>query len=621
MLSTCSSRFFTARSKTCYQGLIISLVFALISTFLVVSIDSIRSEFPNDDEIGHLPAGISHWVFHRFDLYRVNPPLVRVVATIGQSNLAKHFNWQLSNGLRPEFNVGAHSLRKHRLSHASLYVVPKCVCLLFALLGHFVIFFFVTRLLGTPSALIALSMCCFCPNLLAHGHSLCPDSGMAALGITTAFAFWCYFQSPNFFNACFAGLILGCALLTKMTWMTGVVSFPLALFICYVTFRAKSYPRTWFLRFCDLGVIWFVALLVLNAGYQFEGTCQPLGEFEFHSRMLGGNRDNSLFGLGNRFSGTNWGWIPVPLPRNYVLGVDYLRHEVEQKMWSFLNGEWRCGSWPHYYLMTTLYKTPEPTLLAAFLGIIVILVGWLRGLLKPELVAMILLLSIPSLVCFVSVSFQGGFNHHHRYVLMIYPPMFVFASFLASPLAEQVFSRAKDRLAPRFVRKRKFWHWTKLLAVLCVLLSAASSLWVHPHYTSYFNTLCGGPQNGWRLLGSSNIDWGQDLLVVKKWIDDNSNCRPLTFELDYYGMNGELFELPRSSPTMLPKESSVDQVRTNQTQWWIISVKTLYNHPGESGLEYLQQLEPVDKIAFSYHVYRIDPLPGRTPDALSEENR
>ncbi len=29
---------------------------------------------PSNDEVGHLPAGLSHWYFGRFDLYCVNPP-------------------------------------------------------------------------------------------------------------------------------------------------------------------------------------------------------------------------------------------------------------------------------------------------------------------------------------------------------------------------------------------------------------------------------------------------------------------------------------------------------------------------------------------------------------------
>jgi hypothetical protein len=37
---------------------------------------------PTDDEVGHLSAGISHWHFARFDLYRVNPPLVRALAAL-----------------------------------------------------------------------------------------------------------------------------------------------------------------------------------------------------------------------------------------------------------------------------------------------------------------------------------------------------------------------------------------------------------------------------------------------------------------------------------------------------------------------------------------------------------
>lgn len=36
---------------------------------------------PVVDEPGHLIAGLSHWELGRFDLYRVNPPLVRLAAT------------------------------------------------------------------------------------------------------------------------------------------------------------------------------------------------------------------------------------------------------------------------------------------------------------------------------------------------------------------------------------------------------------------------------------------------------------------------------------------------------------------------------------------------------------
>ncbi len=37
---------------------------------------------PTYDEAVHLPAGVSHWQFGRYELYRVNPPLVRMVAAL-----------------------------------------------------------------------------------------------------------------------------------------------------------------------------------------------------------------------------------------------------------------------------------------------------------------------------------------------------------------------------------------------------------------------------------------------------------------------------------------------------------------------------------------------------------
>jgi len=256
--------------------------------------------------------------------------------------------------------------------------------------------------------------------------------------------------------------------------------------------------------------------------------------------------------------------------------------------------------------MTTLLKTPEPTLLGAALGLGVLIVGIWRKMVKPEVISMFLFLIIPAAVCFASVSLQGGFNHHHRYVLMIYPPMFALAAYIASPVGIQLLRFRLPFLGPD---KRSI---AVPLALALAVLSAASSLRVHPYYTSYFNTLSGGPENGWHLLGFSNIDWGQDILEVDAWLKAHPDRRPLVMDLDYSNVNVNLFEVPTSMPPKLPKGASVDEVRRSitETQWWIISVKKLYNLPDQKGLEYLQQLQPVEKIAYSYHVYRIDPLPA-----------
>ena len=56
---------------------------------------------------------------------------------------------------------------------------------------------------------------------------------------------------------------------------------------------------------------------------------------------------------------------------------------------------------------------------------------------------------------------------------------------------------------------------------------------VFPHSLSYFNEIAGGPLGGAEHLLHSNLDWGQDLVQLKAWLDDHPQARPLT--LVYYG--------------------------------------------------------------------------------------
>ena len=64
---------------------------------------------PARDEVGHLTAGLSHLELGKFDLYRVNPPLVRSIAAIPVLLSPAKRNWTRYLGGhfdRPEFRVG-----------------------------------------------------------------------------------------------------------------------------------------------------------------------------------------------------------------------------------------------------------------------------------------------------------------------------------------------------------------------------------------------------------------------------------------------------------------------------------------------------------------------------------
>lgn len=600
--------------------------------------------FPNVDEVGHFTT--AHYLREtgRYDLYRVNPPLSNLVSSLFVDDaVADEFDWRWVSeshiaNRRYEFALGIDVLSRLKLDLVPFFKLPRFIALTIAAAGVFLLQLAYRRAqLGLRELFVVVLLWSTWPDLLAHGPTLSPDMYSVLAGIILAIAGLRFLSDLTYGSAVLCGMSMGVALLTKLTWITGTVAFAATLFCI----ASLSMDGTFLRRFSSLtyrmAVMGIVAIFTLNCGYAFEHVFTPLKEMQFGSIMFG-NVSPPL--SGNRFAGTWFGEIPVPLPRNYVYGVDYLRMEVEMKAFSFLNGEWRLGSWPHYYVSTTLFKTPEPTLIAAMLGAIVFLVGWVKGLFKKETIHFVLLLTCPAIVCFLSVSLAGGFNHHHRYVANIYPPMFVFASFLASPHSREVFGRRKrdsitsksflsglsaKTISARLAGYLKQTHWTQWLSLCLLTLSVVSILRVHPHYTSYFNSLSGGPDNGWKRLGFSNVDWGQDLLLVNKWLKQHPGCIPIKSELDYFHFDHELFTSPRVPPgvlnsprvvqeglPVLPSNASIDEVRNRifVTQWWIVSVKKLYNQNGVPGLEYLQQTQPVDKIAHSYHVYRIDPLPN-----------
>ncbi|HEY6357390.1 MAG TPA: hypothetical protein VIX35_04050, partial [Vicinamibacterales bacterium] len=72
----------------------------------------------------------------------------------------------------------------------------------------------------------------------------------------------------------------------------------------------------------------------------------------------------------------------------------------------------------------------------------------------------------------------------------------------------------------------------RILVGLTVAWGAASSFWVFPHYLAYFNESIGGPSHGYRYLVDSNLDWGQELKDLKRFMDEHHIAKVY---LSYFG--------------------------------------------------------------------------------------
>jgi hypothetical protein len=534
---------------------------------------------PTQDEVGYLPAGISHWEFGRFELYRANPPLVRLVAALPVIAAGYDANWGSyvgTPGSRTELPVGGDFLDANRFRSFWLFTIARWACIPFALLGGMICWCWADELYKPPAGLAALALWTFCPNVLGNGALITPDVATTSLGLAAAYTFWHWLRAPDWTSAVLAGLVMGLALFAKTNWLILFALWPLLWAIWRLSSRhtpcavpsssrhtrcavaessphapreepltgrhaPRDEPAPLVLNTSQLTLILSLAILVINAGYGFDGTGKALGDFQFLSHTLRATSEpasDEVDQLGNRFRGTWLGAIPVPVPEQFVLGIDVQKHAVEKGRMAYLFGVWKFRGWWYYYLAAATVKVPVGIWL-----LLAIAIGVRLANLWPTLPASAetatlqslpasaptqaasatwrdeLILLAPAIATLIFISSQTGINRHFRYALPVFPFLFVWLSSLAP------FAIATLSLRPSFSPSLH-------LAPACLIGVAfawamVSSLLVYPHSLSYFNEIAGGPRGGPRFLLDSNTDWGQDLLLLKQWIDRNPEKRPV----------------------------------------------------------------------------------------------
>ena len=536
---------------------------------------------PTYDEPGHLAAGYRIWTTGRADLYIVNPPLVKTVATWPLLFFRPRTDWsQIVQvpGHRPEFSTGIAFLENNPATWYWMLTLARWACIPLSLLGAVVAFQWARELFGVTAGWISLVLWTFDPNILGNGCLITPDVGGSSLGLLAGYLFWRWLDRPSGERAALAGLGLGLALLSKATllifgplwvvvwvvqrWQSGALNHP-------------SRTEVW-----QLLALLLLSGYVLNLGYGFSGTGMKLKEFEFVSRALGGEMRPGQVSS-NRFRNTAIGELPSPLPREFLLGLDMQKKDFEVGRWTFLAGEWKWGGWPYFYLAAIAIKSP-----LGYGVLLLLAVGVLfRSGSRPQ--RSVVALVLPALAILGFVSSEQGFTSFVRYVL----PALPFAIVLLGAVGRWVEGGSK---------------WARYGVGVTLAWIVSSSLWCLPHSLSYFNELVGGSANGHQYLFDSNIDWGQDLYFVKDWVERHPEARPVTlswceiFDPQRVGLN-----LPR---TPFPPRTAGGPVGPHPESsfegWHIVCVTNL--HSADQRWAYLRDLQPVDRIGDSVMVYHLD---------------
>jgi hypothetical protein len=281
---------------------------------------------------------------------------------------------------------------------------------------------------------------------------------------------------------------------------------------------------------------------------------------------------------------------------HYLLGTMLVIGRVAGGNATFILGYLSDKSISWYFPVAWLIKTPISIILL-FLSSVVYFIAKKNKDKKDAWIASLIFL--PFLV-YWGFTLKGSLNIGIRHLMPTVPFVLLSIGYLLKP----IFDSKKITLL-------------KSASVILILYMIISVLSYYPSFIGYFNESV--PRNErHKYLIDSSLDWGQDLLRLKKYVEDNNIT---SIKVDYFGGSQPNYYLPQSS-----------QWRSSYgpTTGWLAISATFYQSSKLYGslenkwsYEWLDNIEPTANIGGSILVYNIpaDYLIKNPPKASYKINK
>lgn len=554
------------------------LSFLLLTIFILMCYSSQADKSVTVDEFCHYPSGIYNLLTMDWSMDSESPPLIKCYTAV--TSLITQPIININEILKLKTNawgLGYQFMYSNAEQYRSIFRYGRCAVILLGCLLGWLIYRFGTQLYGQAGGLFALFLYVFNPNIIAHSSLTTIDIGATFFIFLSIYCFWRYLKRRDISSIIVAGVSLGLAQLSKFTAML--------LYPVFIIVIALLAVEGWFSKrnrnddggaisskdICCFPVIILISLVVINAGYFFSGSFRPIEYYHFSSNLL------------QNISAWLWDSFPVPLPFDYLTGFDNQMALSEGGVYTgYLMGEHSMGGWWNYYLIAFIIKNP----LSLLAILILTITFWKRGsCTKPE---DDLCIWVPVIVYLFYFSFLTHIPIGVRYILPVFPLIFLAAGSLA------------NNLFPG----KKIWKLAVPVLAIAYILPA---ILVYPNYLSYFNIIAGGPGNGHRWLIDSNLDWGQDLPGLKKYMEKEGIKE---IKLGYFGrVDPEIYGIKYTVPTG-ELEPGMHAISINYIVGYPYFI--LKNDPKELisvDLDYFEgykSLEPVDVINNTIYIFKID---------------
>jgi hypothetical protein len=519
------------------------------------------------DEQYHLAAGTSYLATGDFRLASTHPPLAGLLAATGLPRQGyvvplEHNSWHEGN----LFAFADEFLWRANTDAQALLIAGRVPIIMLACILLAGIWLWAREMWGRWPAWVALWLAVFDPNVLANSRLITSDLPLTAFLFGAMWWFWRWLKWPSFINLLLVGLFGGLAMGSKFT---GLLFWPVALLCLLIAPERDQHWRSRLAGFAGMGLVGIGTLWVV---YRFD--IGPVDSFPLAFAF------------------------PAPFFWESLLQT-FVKLPVESAAkLNFLLGNVSAGGWWYYFPVALLVKTPLATLLLAMLG------GWmaLHDKTWREKVCVWLL---P--LAFLTLGMTGVLTIGYRHILPAVPFLLLLAGYAGGKLAQ---IRSRGRLLPQ------------VLLALLLFWSLFRTARIHPHQEAYFNELAGNWTNWSNILVDSNLDWGQDLILLRHLMHDFGLAE---VNLAYFGMaypeqyGIKYRPLPGYLKFVTGPEIAAFNSFTPAPGWYAISATSLRLGAltPETAATYtiFQEMEPVGRAGYSIYLYYI------AEDVYAEVNR
>ena len=617
------NKFFSFIRTTIYKRHLY-IAIAILATMFGLSFFTMKNDSAIMDEVAHIPAGYSYLKYGDYRLNPEHPPLLKDISAAPLLLMNLKFPDDIpawTDEVNGQWEVGWNFLYHYGNNADQILLFSRLPILILAVILGFSIYWFCLKRFGPTVSLLALALFAFSPNILAHNHFVTTDLGIAA---ATFFAIWAFINwadnPTNKKNFVIAVIFFAIAQVTKFSAIMLVPFFIGMTVIKLISIYKNKTIKKDIFRY-GVGLVGIFTLgLVLVWLFYIPHTVNMTADMQ--DKFIKGSLATGYFDLyGGILTSAN-NFEPLKPLVQYMLGLLMVIDRVQSGNITYFLGEATDQSFPLYFPVSFILKTPLPMIIMIIASLIAGVLAYtkktplrlwnnFREYSKGHFIELTFILFI---AFYSYLSINGNLNLGIRHLF----PMMPFVFILVAKEVFAIYHKIKNQ-------KLRLIFATTLIFLMTWYIAIAIAQF--PKYVPYIDALYGGSANAYKYLSDSNVDWGQDAKRLAEYVSSKPDIGD-KIAVDYFGGADPRYYFCKraydASGELIRNTSGYDCSDSKFLLWHVdegrpptkyIAVSETFlmsdiyfqkNKPRAFDYKWLLEKQPVAKVGDSIYIYEVN---------------